>query len=61
MLEVLLFTYKDQFGEEFPLKQCEDMREIDLINLLYACVQTNKPYREGMRVENRVFGAPGQK
>ena len=61
MLELLLFTYKEQFGEEFPLKQCEDMREIDIINLLYECVQSNTPYREGMHVQNRSFGAPGQK
>lgn len=61
MLEVLLFTYREQFGEAFPLKQCEDMREIDLINLLYECLQKNKPYQEGMHAENHVFGAPGQK
>lgn len=61
MLEVLLLTYKNQFGTEFPLVQFEGMREIDLINLLYTCLQDNKPYHEGMRVDERVNGAPGQK
>lgn len=61
MLELLLFTYQDQFGAEFPLQDCADMREIDLINLLYECVQTNTPYQDGMHAKKRVFGAPGEK
>lgn len=61
MLEVLLLTYKNQFGEDFPLKEFAGMREIDLINLLYTCLQDNTPYHEGMQIEDRVSGAPGQK
>jgi len=61
MLETLLFAYADQFGEDFPLKSCEGMREIDLINLLYYCVQENEAYRPGMNYEERVFGGPGQR
>ena len=61
MLEALLFTYKGQFGVDFPLADCADMTEIDLINLIYECLQENKLYKEGMKVKNRVFGAPGQK
>lgn len=61
MLEALLFTYQGQFGEAFPLQECSEMREIDLINLLYTCLLKNQPYYEGMRAEKQVFGAPGQK
>lgn len=61
MLEALLFTYAGQFGQPFPLRECADMREIDLINLIYECLQTNTPYREGMKVTKRTFGAPGEK
>ena len=61
MLEVLLFTYSDQFGEDFPLSDFTDLREIDVINLLYECIQNNTPYQDGMHAKNLVTGAPGQK
>ena len=61
MLETLLFAYEDNFGEPFPLKKCEGMIEIDLINIIYYCIQEHEPYKEGMSVVSRVFGAPGQK
>ena len=54
-------TYENQFGEPFPLGDFTQSTEIDLINLLYYCLQENQPYRDGMHVQNRVFGAPGQK
>lgn len=59
MLEVLLMAYKDQMGEDFPLKSCEGMAEIDVINILYYCVQQNILYEEGMAVVARIDEAPG--
>ena len=47
MLEVLLFQYKDMFGEDFPLADFKDKREIDVINILYDCVANNHRYSEG--------------
>ena len=47
MLEVLLFQYKDMFGEDFPLAQFADRREIDVINIVYDCVANNHRYEEG--------------
>ncbi len=60
MLEALLFTYYNQFGEEFPLSRCEGLSEIDVINLVYECLETNKPYDGKTEVkENRFPYAPG--
>ncbi len=50
MLELLLQTYKDQFGEDFPLKDFAGHQEIEVINIVYECVLTNKPYTKGMTV-----------
>lgn len=61
MLEALLFTYKGQFGEPFPLKECEGMTEIELIDLLYSCLRSNQPYGTGMHADYHVTGAPGQR
>ena len=47
MLEVLLFQYKDMFGEDFPLALFKDKREIDVINIIYDCVANNHRYSEG--------------
>ena len=47
MLEVLLFQYKDMFGEDFPLAEFKDAREIDVINIIYDCVANNHRYSEG--------------
>jgi hypothetical protein len=62
MLEVLLWQYEQQFGEEFPLKDFEGEIEIDVINLVYDCLLHNTPYRKGQprkEIPNRFPTAPG--
>lgn len=60
MLETLLFTYLGQFGEEFPLAKCAGMAEIDVINIIYNCLDSNKPFDGDLTVpENRFPYAPG--
>ena len=44
MLEMLLMQYEDQFGEAFPLADFQEKSEIEVINILYDCVQNNTPY-----------------
>lgn len=61
MLEALLFTYQGQFGEPFPLKECEGMTEIEVIDLLYSCLRTNQRYSSGMYADDHVSGAPGRR
>ncbi|MDO4616188.1 MAG: hypothetical protein Q4B03_01865 [Lachnospiraceae bacterium] len=62
MLEALLFTYYNQFGEEFPLDKCAGLPEIDVINLVYECLESNQPYAGNTTVkENRFPYAPGLK
>ncbi|MCQ2501584.1 MAG: hypothetical protein MJ117_09605 [Lachnospiraceae bacterium] len=62
MLEMLLFTYREQFGEEFPLERCEGLSEIDVINIVYGCLESNKPFDGNTTVtENRFPYAPGLK
>lgn len=62
MLETLLRQYEDQFGTMFPLKEFENRPEIEVINILYECLQGGTPYETGMRVtENRFGDAPGMK
>ncbi len=60
MLEVLLFQYKDMFGEDFPLAEFKDRREIDVINILYDCVSNNLRYDPDRRVKKAIMDAPGQ-
>ncbi len=60
MLEMLLMTYKMQFGEDFPLRDYEGVPEIDVINLIYARLQANDPHAEAP-AENRFPDAPGLK
>ena len=60
MLEVLLFQYKDMFGEDFPLVEFKDRREIDVINILYDCVSNNLRYDGTRLVRNIITDAPGQ-
>ncbi len=60
MLELLLMTYQDYFGVPFPLADFTDRSEIEVINILYDCVQSNEPYRPGRPApENRFPEAPG--
>lgn len=63
MLEVLLAQYFDQFGQEFPLKEFAGKSEIELINVIYACVESNEPYDESRDYgkENRFPTAPRRK
>ena len=60
MLELLIFQYKDMFGAEFPLRDFEGQPEIDVINILYDCVQNNRPYEKGQPVRRIITDAPGQ-
>ncbi len=48
MLEVLLNEYEARFGEKFPLESFSDSAEIDVINILYTCIQDNVKYKNGM-------------
>ena len=59
MLELLLFTYQDMFGEEFPLRDVAGKPEYEVINILYDCVTNGLPYDPGRRVEFRIQDAPG--
>ena len=60
MLEMLLMQYEDQFGEAFPLADFQEKSEIEVINILYDCVQNNTPHEAGMEVSGNRFGdAPG--
>ena len=61
MLELLLSQYEFQFGTSFPLEKFTDTTEIDLINILYNCVQNNDPDYTKPAGENRFPYAPGQK
>lgn len=59
MLELLLFTYQDMFGEDFPLKLFEGRPEYEVLNILYDCVRNNLPYDPNRKVEFRIHDAPG--
>ena len=55
---MLLYQYKFQFGTDFPLKNYEGTPEIDLINIIYDCLQSNNPKPRGSAVKNRFQDAP---
>ena len=59
MLELLLFTYKDMFGEEFPLSLFAGKPEFEVINILYDCVSNSLPYDPERKVEFKITDAPG--
>ena len=59
MLELLLFTYKDMFGEDFPLAAFAGKPEFEVINILYDCVSNNLPYDPERKVEYKITDAPG--
>ena len=48
------------FGEDFPLAEFKDRREIDVINILYDCVSNNLRYDGTRLVRNIITDAPGQ-
>ena len=62
MLELLLFTYKDMFGVDFPLAAFAGKPEYEVLNILYDYVSNNLPYdpeRPERKVEFRITDAPG--
>ncbi len=59
MLELLLFTYRDLFGEEFPLADFAGKPEFEVINILYDCVLNHLPYDPERKAEYRILDAPG--
>ena len=61
MLEVLLNEYEMRFGEAFPLARLAGMTEIEVINIVYECLDKNIKYQDGMRVENKFPDAPKKK
>jgi len=61
MLELLLFTYKDMFGEDFPLTLVAGKPEFEVINILYDCVSNNLRYDPERKTEFKITDAPGMK
>ena len=61
MLEILLIQYKDMFGADFPLRELEGRSEIDVINIVYGCLQNNEPYARNMPEKAYITTAPGIK
>ncbi len=61
MLELLLFQYREIFGEDFPLLAFEGRQEIEVINILYDCVQNNLRYDPERKIKPRITEAPGVK
>lgn len=59
MLELLLFTYQDMFGEAFPLADFAGKPEYEVINILYDCVSNNLRYDPGRRIQFKITDAPG--
>lgn len=60
MLEMLLMQYEFQFETLFPLSAYTEKTEIELINLLYYCVQNNDPDPSNAPAGNLFPNAPGQ-
>ena len=61
MLEILLAQYKMQFGIDFPLKNYAGRAEIDVINIIFDCLQSNNPTPAAEPSMNRFPDAPGLK
>jgi len=61
MLEILLIQYKEMFSADFPLREMEGRAEIDVINIIYGCLQNNEAYSPGMPVKAYITAAPGIK
>ena len=61
MLEVLLFQYKDMFGEDFPLAELAGRAEYEVINILYDCVSNNLRYDPDRKVQYQILDAPGMR
>ena len=52
-------TYKDMFGEDFPIASFEGHQEIEVINIIYDCVKNNEPYDPNRPVKAHITNAPG--
>lgn len=61
MLELLLAEYEQQFGHPFPLREVSDWAEIEVINLVYDCLQTNNPNLRKRPTVNKFPSAPRSK
>ena len=61
MLELLLLQYREIFGEDFPLAKFDGRQELEVINILYDCVQNNLPYDPERRITPKITEAPGVK
>ncbi len=58
MLELLLLQFEQQFGFPFPLLEVQDWAEIEVINLVYDCLQQNNPNLRKRPTVNRFPTAP---
>ena len=58
MLELLLLQFEQQFGYPFPLRECEDWAEIEVINLVFDCLQKNDPTIRTRPTVNKFPTAP---
>ena len=58
MLELLLMQYEQQFGHPFPLFDVEDWAEIEVINLVFDCIQNNDPDNRTRPTVNKFPTAP---
>ena len=58
MLELLLMEYERTFGFPFPLLEVEDWAEIEVINLVYDCLQYNDPNLRKRPTVNKFPEAP---
>ena len=61
MLELLLVQFEQQFGYPFPLRECEDWAEIEVINLVFDCLQKNDPTIRTRPTVNKFPTAPRSK
>ena len=52
-------TYKDMFGEDFPIADFAGTPEIDVLNILYDCVRNNLPYDPNRTIKAEITDAPG--
>ena len=61
MLEILLIQYREMFGTDFPLAQLAGQSELDVINIIYGCLQNNEAYSHGKPVKQYITEAPGSR
>ena len=61
MLELLHLQYKEIFGADYPLAEFDGRQELEVINILYDCVQNSLPYDPERSITPRITEAPGVK